>query len=479
MKPEPLWIGGREAAARGGESFPIRNPATGETVALAALGGGADVERAVAASREGLASWSRLGPRDRAARLFAFASVVRKNIRGLAEAETRNTGKPLRDSLDEAGVVADCLEYYAGAVQKFFGETIPVTDRGLDFTLREPIGICGLIVPWNFPMMIASWKFAPALAAGNAVILKPASLTPLSALMLGRLSKTAGLPDGVFNVITGPGETAGRALVEHPEIGKISFTGETATGAGIAALAAPSIKRVSLELGGKSPNIVFADADFDLCVERSVFSVFGNAGQDCCARSRAFVERRLYKRFVEAVVERARRLRLGDPRSPKTEIGPLISRAQRRRVEDHIRSGVGHGARLLCGGTAPEGKGLSRGSYLRPAVLDRVRPEMRIFREEIFGPVLCVMPFKDEDEAVALSNASDYGLSASVWTRDIGRALRVARAVKSGVVSINSSHSVHLEAPFGGYKKSGVGRELGFKALDGYTEVKNVFVAER
>ncbi len=479
MKPEPLWIGGRGVAARGGESFPIRNPATGQTVSLASLGSGADVERAVAAARMGFASWSQLGPRERAARLFAFANVVRKNIRKLAEIETLNTGKPIRDSLDEAAVVADCLEYYAGAVQKILGETIPVTDRGLDFTLREPIGICGLIVPWNFPMMIASWKFAPALAAGNSVILKPASLTPLSALMLGRLSKTAGLPDGVFNVITGPGETAGRALVEHPEIGKISFTGETATGAGIAALAAPSIKRVSLELGGKSPNIVFADADFDLCVERSVFSVFGNAGQDCCARSRAIVERRLFRRFVEAVVERTRKLRVGEPRSPRTEIGPLISPAQRRRVEGYIRSGVGHGARLLCGGTPPTERGLSRGSYLRPAVLDRVSAEMKVFREEIFGPVLCVMPFKNEDEAIALANASDYGLSASIWTRDIGKALRVARAVKSGVVSINSSHSVHLEAPFGGYKKSGVGRELGLKAIEGYTEVKNVFVAEK
>ncbi len=479
MKPEPLWIGGREAAPRGGESFPVRNPATGRTAARAALAGGADVERAVEAARKGFLAWSRLGPRDRAARLFEFARVVRQNLRELAEIETLNTGKPIRDSMDEAGVVADCLEYYAGGVQKFFGETIPVTDRGLDFTLREPLGVCGLIVPWNFPMMIASWKFAPALAAGNAVILKPASLTPLSALMLGRLSKDAGLPDGVFNVLTGPGETAGRALVEHPEIGKISFTGETATGAGIMSLAAPRIKRISLELGGKSPNIVFADADFGLCVERSVYAVFGNAGQDCCARSRAFVEKRLFGRFVEAVVERARKLRVGEPRSSRTEIGPLISPAQRRRVEDYIRSGIGHGARLLCGGTPPKERGLSRGAYLRPAVLDRVRPEMKVFREEIFGPVLCVMPFKDEEEAVALANASDYGLSASVWTRDIGRALRVARAVKSGVVSVNSSHSVHLEAPFGGYKKSGVGRELGLKALEGYAEVKNVFVAEK
>jgi len=472
-----LWIGGKAVPAASGRTYPVVNPADGKVLAKVAEGGTADVDAAVSAAvAAGAGPWSRLSARGRGKILFQIAALIRENAQELALLETRSAGKPLADSRDEIGLAADVFEYYAGAANKHFGETIPVGPAGLNFTLREPVGVCGLIVPWNFPLVIATWKLGPALACGNTVVLKPSPETPLTALRLAELSAEAGLPEGVLNVIPGPGPGCGSALVEHPLVRKISFTGSTKTGTWIAKAAADTMKRVSLELGGKSPNIVFDDADLDVCLEKSVWSVFGNAGQDCCARSRALVHRRIYDKFVERFVARTKKIVVGHPEKKGVQVGPLISLHQRERVCRYVDIGEAEGAEILCGGKIPGGA-LAKGYYLTPTVFVGAEAKSTIAREEIFGPVVTILPFKDEDEAVALANDSIYGLSGSLWTRDVGRVLRVSRALQTGVLSVNSSSSVHLEAPFGGYKSSGVGRELGLKALDLYTEIKNVFVS--
>ena len=477
-RPSQLLIGGSWRAGEGEKTFEVVEPATSEVMARAAIASPADVDAAVQAARKAFDSgaWSNAAASARAKVLYRIAELIRSNVADLSRLEARNAGKPIRDARDEVLGAAQCFEYYAGAATRIFGETIPVTAPGLDFTLREPVGVVGLIVPWNFPLTIAAWKVGPALAAGNAAILKPASYTPLTALELGRLALEAGLPEGVLNVITGPGGTTGNALAGHPGVDKIAFTGETTTGVSILRQAAPNITRVSLELGGKSPNIVFADAEVDKAVEGAVSSVFANAGQDCCARSRAFVARSIAEEFDQRVAARTKALRLGDPLDEATEMGPLISMKQRERVQGYVEVGSKEGARLLTGGSAPAGA-LSRGSYLEPAVFDRAENRMKIAQEEIFGPVLTIIPFDQEDEAIRMVNDSPYGLSGSLWTRDIGRALRVAKAIKTGVLSINSTRSVHQEAPFGGYKRSGIGRELGMHALQLYTEVKNIFIS--
>ena len=472
-----LWIDGKSVAALSGRTFPVVNPADGKTLANVSEGGAADIDAAARAAVKAAAGpWGKMSARARGKILLELARLIRENADELVLLETRNAGKPLADSRDEIGLAADVFEYYAGAANKHFGETIPVSGAGLNFTLREPVGVCGLIVPWNFPLVIATWKLGPALACGNTVILKPAPETPLTALRLAELAAQAGLPEGVLNVVPGPGPGCGSALVAHPLVRKISFTGSTATGTSIMKSAADGLKRVSLELGGKSPNIVFDDADLDLCVEKSVWSVFGNAGQDCCARSRALVHRKVYDKFVERFVARTKKIIVGPPEKKGSQIGPLISLHQRERVCRYIDIGETEGAELLCGGKLPGGA-LAKGFYLTPAVFAGAAANMKITREEIFGPVVAIVPFKDEDEAIALANDSPYGLSGSLWTRDVGRVLRVSRAVQTGVLSVNSNSSVHLEAPFGGYKSSGVGRELGLKALDLYTEIKSVFVS--
>ncbi len=474
-----MMIGGESVDAADGQTFEITNPATGRVIATAPLGGKADVDRAVEAAQrafdepKGWRTWA-AGKRGRT--LSKFAALIKEHTDELAWLETRNVGKPITSSRGEIIGASLVFDYYAGAANKIFGETIPVSKPGLDFTLREPIGVVGLIVPWNFPLLMASWKVAPALAAGNTAILKPASYSPLTALRIGELALEAGIPPGVLNVVTGPGGTAGAAIAAHPGVGKVAFTGETTTGQEIMRLASNNVKKVSLELGGKSPNIVFADADLEKFARESPYSVFDNCGQDCCARSRIFVERSAHEKLVELFVEATRNVKVGNPEDEATEVGSLVSRKQQEKVLDYIGIGREEGAELVVGGTPPDDPALADGAYVMPAVFDRASNDMRIAREEIFGPVVAVIPFDTEQEALAMANASPYGLSGSIWSRDIGKALRTARGLQAGVISVNTNSSVHTEAPFGGYKMSGIGRELGMHALELYTEVKNVFV---
>jgi acyl-CoA reductase-like NAD-dependent aldehyde dehydrogenase len=474
-----MIIGGQQVDAAEGRTFDVVNPADGMVFAKVPLGGKADVDRAVEAARtafedpKGWAAW----PATRRGRTLAkFAGLIRQHSQELAELETHNVGKPITSSTGEIVGASFVFDYYAGAANKVFGETIPVSKPGLDFTLREPIGVVGLIVPWNFPLLMASWKVAPALAAGNTAILKPASLSPLTALRVAELALEAGIPAGVFNVVTGPGGTVGASIAGHPGIGKVAFTGETTTGQEIMRLASNNVKKISLELGGKSPNVVFADADLERFARESPYSVFDNCGQDCCARSRILVERSVHEKVLELFADATRNVKVGDPMDKATEVGPMVSTKQRERVLDYIEIGRSEGGTIVVGGGIPDDPAFASGAFIQPTVFDGVAPDSRLAREEVFGPVVAVIPFDDEADALRLANLTPYGLSGSVWSRDIGKALRVARGIQAGVLSVNSNSSVHTEAPFGGYKMSGIGRELSMHALELYTEVKNVFV---
>jgi acyl-CoA reductase-like NAD-dependent aldehyde dehydrogenase len=427
-----------------------------------------EADQAVARAKAAYPAWKALNPKDRGNLLRRIASAIDTHSEELARLEARNVGKPISDARGEVGMVRDVFNYYAGAPERLFGKTIPVAG-GVDMTFREPLGVVALIVPWNFPLPIASWKVAPALAAGNTIVLKPAGLTPLTAVELGRIALEAGLPEGVLNVVVGAGRVVGERLVEHPDVAKVAFTGSTEVGKRIGALAAQSIKRVTLELGGKSANIVFADADLEQAAASAPLAVFGNAGQDCCARSRILVERSAVDRFMQLFEKSIMALKVGDPLDDKTEMGPLISADHRAKVASYLEDG----GRVAIRGSAPQGAGY----WFPPTVLAPVSNTDRAAREEIFGPIAAVIPFKDEDEAVRIANDTVYGLSGSIWTTNAARAMRVARGLETGTISVNSNNSVRVTTPFGGFKQSGIGRELGPDALDYYTELKNVFLA--
>jgi acyl-CoA reductase-like NAD-dependent aldehyde dehydrogenase len=443
----------------------VVNPATEQPIAELEQAGIEETDAAVARARAAFPAWRAVTPADRARLLRRLATLVEDHGEELARIETRNVGKPISDSRGEIGMVADVFHFYAGAVDKHHGETIPVAG-GVDMTFREPLGVVGLIVPWNFPLNISSWKLGPALVCGNTVVLKPAELTPLSALRLAELALEAGIPEGVVNVVAGKGSVVGQRLVEHPDVAKIGFTGSTEVGRLVMRAAAATIKRVTLELGGKSANVVFADADLEAAAAAAPYAVFGNAGQDCCARSRILVERTAYDGFLDLLVDATRGIKVGDPEEDSTEMGPLVSAEQREKVSSFVEGDP------VFRGDAPSGPG-----FWFPCMVVEASNDDRVAREEVFGPVAAVIPFADEEEAIRLANDTPYGLSGSIWTENGARALRVARAVASGVLSINANTSVRVQTPFGGFKQSGFGRELGMHALEGYSEVKNVFVA--
>ncbi|MHB1613698.1 MAG: aldehyde dehydrogenase family protein [Actinomycetes bacterium] len=446
----------------------VVNPATEQVVAQVELLDAAQADRAIERAARAFESWRAVAPGDRARLLRRFSQVVENDLENLARLEVANSGHTIGNARWEAGNVRDVLAYYAGAPERLFGRQIPVPG-GVDITFKEPLGVVGVIVPWNFPMPIAGWGFAPALAAGNTVVLKPAELTPLTAMRLGELAIEAGIPAGVFQVLPGKGSVVGQRFVEHPAVRKICFTGSTDVGKSIMAGAARQVKRVTLELGGKSANIVFADADLEKAAATAPYGVFDNAGQDCCARSRILVQRSAYDRFLELLEPAVAGVRVGDPGQEGMEMGPLISAEQRERVAAYVPDD----AHVAFRGSCPTGPGY----WFPPTVLAGLDPDAPAVREEIFGPVVVVVPFDDEADAIRIANDSPYGLSGSIWTSHVGRAFRVARAVESGALSVNSHSSVRYWTPFGGVKESGLGRELGPDALDPFTETKNVFIA--
>jgi len=478
VKPGKLFIGGKWVDAASGKTFPTINPATGETITAIAEGDERDAAAAVEAARKAFESgpWPEMSASDRARLLWKLGDLVDKYNEELGTLETLDNGKPIFESRQiDMPMVAEVFRYFAGWATKIHGETVPVRGPFLHYTLREPLGVVAAIVPWNFPLLLASWKLAPALAAGNTVVLKPASWTPLTAIRFGELCQEAGVPDGVVNIITGPGATLGKALVRHPGVAKVAITGETRTGQEIVRDSADTLKRVTLELGGKSPNIVFADADLDAAVRGATIGIFYGKGEVCAAGSRLFVDKKIHDDFLQKLVDRAKKLQPADPLDPKTRFGALVSERQMQTVLGYIAKGKAEGAKLVAGGERVS-VGNGKGCFLQPTVFDGVRNDMTIAREEIFGPVLASIEFGDIDEAVRLANETPYGLASAVWTRDIAKAHRVAHKLQAGTVWINTYNNYDPAAAFGGYKMSGYGRELSLHAIEHYTQVKSVWV---
>ncbi|HEV2883146.1 MAG TPA: aldehyde dehydrogenase family protein [Pyrinomonadaceae bacterium] len=474
-----LLIDGQWVDAESGKTFATPNPSTGETLAEVAEADKADVDKAVAAARRAFeGKWGRMSARDRGRLLYKLSQLIEAKSQELAALETADNGKPIKESMyiDLPGVVEN-FEYFAGWATKIEGETIPVPGQMFNYTLREPLGVCGQIIPWNFPLLMAAWKLAPALAAGNTVVLKPAEQTPVTALELGKLFQEAGFPDGVVNIVPGYGETAGAALASHSGIDKIAFTGSTEVGKIIARTAADNLTKVSLELGGKAPNIIFADADIEQAVNGAMMGIFFNQGQVCCAGSRLFLDERVKDEFLERFKEKAERVKVGDPMDKTTQMGPQVSAEQLARIRSYVDIARGEGATVFTGGGTPELEGnFKNGYFFQPTVFSDVQNSMRVAQEEIFGPVASAITFKDEKDLIRQANDTIYGLSAGIWTKDITRAHRFAKEIKAGTVWINTFNMMNAASPFGGYKQSGYGREMGKHALELYTNVKSVWV---
>ncbi|HVF68112.1 MAG TPA: aldehyde dehydrogenase family protein [Pyrinomonadaceae bacterium] len=474
-----LFIDGKWVDAESGKTFTTPNPATGATLAEVAEGDKADIDKAVAAARRAFeGAWSKVSARDRGRMMYKLAQLIESKISDLAAIETADNGKPIKETtyVDLPQVVEN-FEYFAGWATKIEGETIPVPGQMFNYTLREPVGVCGQIIPWNFPLLMAAWKLAPALAAGNTIVLKPAEQTPVGAMELASLIQEAGFPDGVVNLVPGYGETAGAALASHPGIDKVAFTGSTEVGKIIAKAAADNLSKVSLELGGKAPNIVFADADMDQAVSGAMMGIFFNQGQVCCAGSRLFLDARVKDEFLERFQERAGRVKVGDPSDMNTQMGPQVSEEQLNRIKGYVDIAKGEGATVLSGGCPPQLEGeFQKGYFFQPTIFGEVKNNMRVAQEEIFGPVVSVITFENEDDLIKQANEISYGLSAGIWTKDITRAHRFAKAIRAGVVWINTYNMFNAASPFGGYKQSGYGREMGKHALEMYTNVKSVWV---
>ena len=475
MKRYRMQINGEGVESRSGRYFPVYDPSTEEVIAEVPEAGPADVDRAVAAARAAFDSgpWPQTTAQERGRILFRLAERVRKEAARLAELESRNSGKPIVEAEFDIADVSTCFEYYGGLATKVVGQVNPVPDNALSLSLREPIGVAGQIIPWNYPLLMAAWKLAPAIAAGCTCVLKPAEQTPLTALEFSGWLADAGLPPGVVNVITGFGEQAGAPLVRHADVNKIAFTGSASVGKQIVKMAADTVKRVTLELGGKSPNVFFADADFEAAIDGALFGVFINQGEVCSAGSRILVERPIYSKFAEAMAEKAKRIKLGPPLERETKMGPLVSKEQYERVNSYVELGKKE-AKLVSGGKRPGS--IQNGFYLEPTVFSDVPNTARIAQEEIFGPVAAVIPFSDEAEAIRIANDTPYGLAAGVWSRDFFRAFRVVKALRAGIVWVNHMQPTYVEAPWGGYKQSGFGRELGPWGIEEYLETKQVHI---